>query len=175
MLLHLWYYVLSWDRIQEYLLIRCLALNYSVRDCQPVLSLQPLSKKIPENPKYKHVRATVDTGELFGQDINENKHRHILLIWNGMWYRIMSVCTFIRDKNIELKPVQMVLESSLVKLVGPDVYPSLTMASSSLMHRYLTCHYCNIHWALAITDNNNYITWKYNHYFYQWIPVLKHH
>ena len=24
---------------------------------------QPLSKKVPENPKFKHVRSTIDTGE----------------------------------------------------------------------------------------------------------------
>ena len=24
--------------------------------------LQPLSKKIPENPKYKHIKSTIDTG-----------------------------------------------------------------------------------------------------------------
>ena len=30
-----------------------------------LIVFQPLSKKIPENPKYKHVRATVDTGKCF--------------------------------------------------------------------------------------------------------------
>ena len=25
--------------------------------------LQPLDKKIPENPKYKHIKSTIDTGD----------------------------------------------------------------------------------------------------------------
>ena len=28
-----------------------------------ILPLQPLDKKIPENPKYKHIKSTLDTGE----------------------------------------------------------------------------------------------------------------
>ena len=28
-----------------------------------IFPLQPLDKKIPENPKYKHIKSTIDTGE----------------------------------------------------------------------------------------------------------------
>ena len=49
-----------------------------------MICMQPLSKRIPENPKYKHIKATVDTGKprmncsscwqsAFSLDIHEKK------------------------------------------------------------------------------------------------------